>query len=101
MYKSEANEPQRSSPAGAVTVSDASPPRGNPFPIVGVGASAGGLEAFRQFLQALPGDTGMAFLLVQHLDPQHESLLPELLAPLTSMPVVTVSDGLAVRPEHV
>ena len=50
------------------------------FPIVGIGASAGGLEAFRDVLHALPDDTGMAYVFVQHLDPTHESLLPELLA---------------------
>jgi chemotaxis response regulator CheB len=48
------------------------------FPIVGVGASAGGLEAFTHFLRALPADTGMAFVLVQHLSPEHESRLVEL-----------------------
>ncbi len=51
-----------------------------PFPIVGIGASAGGLEAFTQLLSALPVHTGMAFVLVQHLDPAHESQLPSLLA---------------------
>jgi two-component system CheB/CheR fusion protein len=50
------------------------------FPIVGIGASAGGLEAFMQLLQALPEHTGMAFVLVQHLDPRHDSKLAELLA---------------------
>ena len=50
-------------------------PAGAPFPIVGVGASAGGLEAFTQMLGALPADTGAAFVLVQHLDPTHASLL--------------------------
>src|SRR5438270_74255 len=83
------------------TESDYSPPRGNPFPVVGIGASAGGLEAFGQLLSAIPPDTGMAFVLVQHLDPKHESLLPELLAPLTTMPVLTVVDGLAIKPDHV
>ncbi|HEY6135610.1 MAG TPA: chemotaxis protein CheB [Rubrivivax sp.] len=55
--------------------------------VIGVGASAGGLEAFKQLLAALPPDSGMAFLLVQHLDPNHKSLLAELLAPLTRMGV--------------
>jgi two-component system, chemotaxis family, CheB/CheR fusion protein len=50
-----------------------------PFPIVGIGASAGGLEAFTELLRHLPLDTGMAFVLVQHLDPQHESALTQLL----------------------
>ncbi|HYZ87080.1 MAG TPA: chemotaxis protein CheB, partial [Bryobacteraceae bacterium] len=89
------------SPAAHVTESDISPPRGNPFPIVGIGASAGGLEAFGQLLAAMPEKTGMAFVLVQHLDPQHESLLPDLLAPLTKMQVITVSDGVTVKPDHV
>jgi chemotaxis response regulator CheB len=57
------------------TESDYSPPRGNPFPIVGIGASAGGLEAFLELLGALPEKAGLAYVLVQHLDPQHESLL--------------------------
>src|SRR5689334_10272881 len=84
-----------------VTDTDTSPPRGNPFPIVGIGASAGGLEAFVQLIEALPPDTGMAFVLVQHLDPVHESLLPELLAPHTSLAVVSVSDGMQIEPDHV
>ena len=56
-------------------------PRTLRFPIVGIGASAGGLEAFTQLLAALPVDTGMAFVLVQHLDPAHESQLAEILSP--------------------
>src|SRR4030095_1986583 len=58
-----------------------------PFPVVGIGASAGGLEAFKQLLDHLPIDTGMAFVLVQHLDPTHESILTELLSRSTRMPV--------------
>ena len=50
------------------------------FPIVGIGASAGGLEAFTQLIHHLPSDSGMAFVLVQHLDPKHESMLKELLS---------------------
>ena len=73
----------------------------DPRAIVGVGASAGGLEAFTQLLAALPVDTGLAFVLVQHLDPRHESILPELLATRTRMPVVQVTEGLRVMPNHV
>jgi two-component system CheB/CheR fusion protein len=85
----------------AVTDTDLSPPRGNPFPIVGIGASAGGLEAFGSLLSALPANSGLAFVFVQHLDPQHESVLPELLARFTSMPVITVLDGMKVEPDSV
>src|SRR6266581_2964047 len=72
-----------------------------PFPVVCIGASAGGLEAFSQLLGALPTDTGMAFVLVQHLDPKHESALPELLARRTTMPVEEVQQGLKLKPNHV
>jgi len=71
------------------------------FPIVGIGASAGGLEAFSQLLRELPTDAGMAFVLVQHLDPKHESQLPEVLSRTTAMPVMTVTNGLRVEPDHV
>ena len=69
--------------------------------IVGIGASAGGLEAFSRLLQALPVDTGMAFVLVQHLDPQHFSLLGQLLAGRTAMPVHEASDGAEVIADNV
>ena len=69
--------------------------------VVGVGASAGGLEAFEQLLRALPSDTGMAFCLVQHLAPQHESILSELLGKATNMPVVEVTQGMKVQANHV
>src|SRR5437868_1917495 len=71
------------------------------FPIVGVGASAGGLEAFTQLLKALGPGTGMAYVLVQHLDPSHESALTELLAKATEMPVRQVTDATQVEPNHV
>ncbi len=73
----------------------------SPFPIVGIGASAGGLEAFTQLLAHLPAETGMAFVLVQHLDPRHESRLCDLLARATRMPVLEASQGLRVAPDHV
>lgn len=71
------------------------------FPVVGIGASAGGLEALKQFFTAMPPDTGLAFVLVQHLDPDHESLMADLLAKYTAMPVNQAVDGLAVEPDHV
>ncbi len=63
------------------------------FPIVGIAASAGGLEAFIELLAHLPIDTGMAFVLIQHLAPDHKSLLTEILAHKTKMPVSEVVDG--------
>src|SRR5213592_3612895 len=71
------------------------------FPIVGIGASAGGLEAMTQLLKHLPADTGMAFVLVQHLDPTHESALSSLLSRTTRLPVHEVSNGMAVQPNRV
>jgi len=71
------------------------------FPIVGVGASAGGLEAFTELLTALPLDTGMAFVLIQHLEAEHESMLTELLSKITEMPVTEVRQGTRVEPNHV
>jgi two-component system CheB/CheR fusion protein len=71
------------------------------FPVVGIGASAGGLEAFTKLLQHLPNDTGMAFVLVQHLDPTHASALTEILSRATAMLVTEVRDGMRVEPNHV
>jgi len=71
------------------------------FPIVGIGASAGGLEAFSALLAHLPLDTGMGFVLVQHLDPEHDSALTQLLGRATSLPVLEVTNNLRVEPNHV
>src|SRR6266404_526701 len=71
------------------------------FPVVGIGASAGGFEAFGEMLNALPADTGMAFVLIQHLDPTHESMLAPLLARKSALPVSQVTEGMAVEPNHV
>lgn len=70
-------------------------------PVIGLGASAGGLEAFQTFLAAAPADAGFAYVLVQHLDPNHESMLAELLSRRTTMPVKQISDGMVVEPNHV
>lgn len=74
---------------------------GSPFPIVGIGASAGGLEASTELLRHLPDDTGMAFVFIHHLAPEHESLLVEILGRATPMPVQFARDGLRVEPNHV
>jgi two-component system CheB/CheR fusion protein len=71
------------------------------FPIVGIGASAGGLEAFENFFKACPPDTGIAFVLVPHLSPDHHSLLTEILQRCTSMPVAQALNQTRVEPNHV
>ncbi len=71
------------------------------FPVVGIGASAGGMDALSQLFSTIPGDTGMAFLVVLHLAPDHESRLAEILGRRTSMPVVEATQALAVEPNHV
>lgn len=72
-----------------------------PFPIVGIGASAGGLEAIQLFLRNVPAASGMAFVVVQHLDPTHDGMLAELLQRVTPMPVAEVADRMRVEPDHV
>ena len=74
---------------------------GETFPIVGIGASAGGLEAVTQLLQHLPEAPGMAFVLVQHLDPTHESALSSLLSRATAMPVTEAKHNLRLEPNRV
>ena len=71
------------------------------FPIVGIGASAGGLEALEQFFQNTPQNNGMAFVVVQHLDPTHAGIMPELLQRITAMRVLQATDRLKVKPNHV
>ncbi|MDP3916089.1 MAG: chemotaxis protein CheB [Bacteroidota bacterium] len=71
------------------------------FPIVGIGASAGGLEALEQFFSNMPSDCGMAFVVIQHLDPTHKGIMCELLQRFTQMQVFTVTDRLKVRPNCV
>ncbi len=71
------------------------------FPVVAIGASAGGLEAFTSLLRKLPADTGMAFIFIQHLAPTHESMLPHLLSRETSMAVTAIENGAVVSPNQV
>jgi two-component system CheB/CheR fusion protein len=72
-----------------------------PFPVVGIGASAGGLEALEKFLRQVPPESGMAFVIVQHLDPTHKGIMAELLQRTTGMEVIQVRDRTKVRPDHV
>ena len=72
-----------------------------PFPVVGIGASAGGIEALNAFFDGLPQENGMAFVVVQHLPPERQSLMAEILTRHTSMPVLQVTAGLALQAGHV
>lgn len=74
---------------------------GAAIPVVGVGASAGGLEVFRRLLADLPADTGFAIVFVQHLDPNHQSMLAEILGRATAMPVTEAADGVRLEANHV
>src|ERR1700732_3524824 len=86
---------RRSSPGRGSALGD-----GN-FPIAGLGASAGGPDAARRLLAALPPGTGMAFILIQHLDPTHASMMVDLLAGHTPMKVQQAADGMPIEREHV
>jgi two-component system CheB/CheR fusion protein len=97
MKNAKKKRPSQSARRGAPV--PAAPAR--PLTIVGVGASAGGLEAFTQLLEALPANPGLALVLVQHLAPKVESALPVLLAPHTPMPVIQVTHGLRIERDHV
>jgi two-component system CheB/CheR fusion protein len=91
---------EESEAAAADPVTESQPERPGP-PVVGIGASAGGLDAFKKFFVAMPPDSGIAFVLVPHLDPAHESLMVELLARHTTMPVVEAANDLPVEANHV
>lgn len=91
--------PESPSPTADDVVEPRSPPPGPP--VAGIGASAGGLDAFKKFFSAMPENSGIAFVLIPHLDPKHESLMVDLIARHTSMPVVEATDGLAVLENRV
>ena len=97
------SRPARKLPAGNVAgaaPATAAPPAAS-FPIVGIGASAGGLEALEQFLKGVPPASGLAFVVVQHLDPHHKGILVELLQRSTPLPVRQITDRMTVEPDHV
>ena len=90
-------EPESGPAASAETAAEAVPDNAL-VRVVGIGCSAGGLEALDAFFAHVPADSGLAYVVVQHLDPTHPSSLPELLQRVTTMPVAEATDGLAVRP---
>lgn len=71
------------------------------FPVVGIGASAGGLDAFKRLLKVIPESSGMAYVLVQHLDPSHESFLPEILQRVTKIPVFEITEDIHLAPDNI
>ncbi len=71
------------------------------FPVVGIGASAGGLDAFKKLLKAIPADSGMAYVIVQHLLPDHPSSLPEILSLSTEIPVHKIVSDINLAPNHI
>lgn len=70
-------------------------------PVIGIGASAGGIEALGQFFDAMPADSDCAFVVVLHLDPKRESEMANVLSARTAMPVVQVADGMRLEANHV
>src|SRR4051794_6841091 len=94
-----AQDDRRSADAG--TEEDGPDVSASPFVIVAIGASAGGLEAYRSFFQHMPANSGMAFVLVQHLAPDCLSMLAELVGRSTAMEVLQAGDGEQVQPDHV
>jgi chemotaxis methyl-accepting protein methylase len=92
---------QNSTPERVALLETPPPAPPQAFPIIGIGASAGGLEALEQFLRHVPEDSGMAFVIVQHLDPTHRGIMPELLQRATGMVVEQVKDHMAVQPNCV
>ncbi len=86
---------------GAAPVAAPRAERPGPTRIVGIGASAGGREAFEQFFPALPSDSGLAYVVIQHRDPTKKGALAELVRRTTPLPVVEAGDGMAIEPDHV
>ncbi|MHB0969775.1 MAG: CheR family methyltransferase [Thermoanaerobaculia bacterium] len=99
--------PRRSSPPAVVAAADAEKAdttrerRADAIRVVGIGASAGGLDAFIALISAIPPGTGLSFVVIQHLDPRHESMLVNILAGITPMPVLEVVDGVRILADHV
>ncbi|MGZ8220589.1 MAG: chemotaxis protein CheB [Methylobacter sp.] len=84
-----------------VTTDSAYPNAGRVFPIIGIGASAGGLEALEQFFSHMPDNMGIAFIVIQHLDPNHKGMMPELLQRTTAMTVLQAQNRMTIKPDCV
>ncbi len=101
MKKKSSPARRREKPAKVATSEPPVAPANVSFPIVGIGASAGGLEALEHFLSRVPKNSGMAFVIVQHLDPTRKGIMPELLQRTTGMKVIQVKDRTMVQADHV
>jgi two-component system, chemotaxis family, CheB/CheR fusion protein len=96
-----ATQPTRTAKAAKPVGAEKAPAASDGFPVVAIGASAGGLEAFEKFFASMSPASGMAFVVVQHLDPTHSSILTEILQRSTSMAVAEALDQVEVKPNHV
>jgi two-component system CheB/CheR fusion protein len=94
-------EPDGAGPARDASLEAAFEEKARPFPIVGIGASAGGLSALEAFFNNMPSDSGMAFVVIQHRVPEGKSLLPDLIRRTTSMSVMKAEDDTPVEPDHI
>ena len=101
MKKKASPSRRRNKPATVAPLETPAPPVGVSFPVVGIGASAGGLEALEHFLSRMPKNNGMAFVIVQHLDPTRKGIMPELLQRTTDMKVIQVKDRTLIQPDRV
>src|ERR1017187_10460739 len=99
MKKNSSPAHRRKKPAQVALPKIPVPPANGSFPIVGIGASAGVLEALEHFLSRVPKNSGMAFVIVQHLDPTRKGIMSELLQRTTGMKVIQVKDRTLVRPD--
>src|ERR1035441_9740287 len=99
MKKKSSPSRRQKKPAKVVPSETLVSPVNVPFPIVGIGASAGGLEALEQFLGRVPAGSAMGFVIVQHLDPTHKGIMPELLQRATGMKVLQVKDRTKAQPK--
>ncbi len=99
MVKKKSVSRSKSKPSADCSAKERKPSSG--FPIVGIGASAGGLEALELFFTHMPPDEGIAFVIIQHLDPKHKSIMDELLKRRTMMRVLQAEDGLTLEPNSV
>ncbi len=92
---------EQEKPGGGKGETSAEPPANKTFPVVGLGASAGGLEALQAFFEILPENLGAAYVIIQHLSPDYKSLMDELLARVTKLPIHIATDGMTLQADNI